>query len=146
MRLAKVAVLVPDYDEAIEHYTTVLGFEVLEDTVLSPTKRWVVVGPRDLLGAALVLAKADGERQAAAVGDQSGGRVFLFLETDDTWRDIANMRELGVVFEEEPRAEDYGLVAVFRDPFGNRWDLVQPVATGETASAAELRAEFQLDK
>lgn len=121
--IALVALVVPDYDSAIDFYVGRLGFRLLEDTPLGPAKRWVRVAPEG--GPALLLAKADGARQQAAVGNQTGGRVFLFLETDDFPRDHAAMLAAGVVFEEAPRQESYGWVAVFRDPFGNRWDLLE---------------------
>lgn len=103
-----------------------LGFEVLEDTELRPGKRWVVVAPRATGGAALLLARADDDRQRARIGDQTGGRVALFLVTDDVRRDHRRLTEAGVTFEEAPREEPYGTVAVFSDRYGNRWDLLQP--------------------
>lgn len=124
-RIALMALLVDDYDRAIAYFTGVLGFALLEDTPLGAGKRWVRVAPPSGLGGALLLAKALGDRQRAAIGDQSGGRVFLFLQTDDFARDYARLRGGGVVFEEAPRHEPYGVVAVFRDLWGNRWDLVQ---------------------
>lgn len=123
--IAHVALLVRDYDEAIAFYTQALGFLVLEDRALADGKRWVLVAPA-VGGSALLLARADGERQAAAIGDQSGGRVFLFLHTDDFDRDHQRMRAAGVTFHEAPRHEPYGTVAVFEDLYGNRWDLIQP--------------------
>lgn len=125
--LALTALLVPDYESAIDFYVGVLGFDLVEDRALSPDKRWVVVRPKGSAGG-LLLAKAADARQAARIGDQTGGRVFLFLETDDFERDHAAMLARGVPFEEAPRREPYGTVAVFRDPFGNRWDLIQPNA------------------
>jgi catechol 2,3-dioxygenase-like lactoylglutathione lyase family enzyme len=125
-RIAKVTLVVDDYDIAIDYYTRQLGFDLVEDTNLSATKRWVVVAPAGG-GAGLLLAKAEGERQQARVGDQTGGRVFLFLETDDLLRDHAAMTARGVRFREAPRNEVYGLVCVFEDRYGNLWDLVQPV-------------------
>lgn len=124
-QLARVALLVRDYDEAIAYYTGALGFRLLEDTRLSPEKRWVVVAPPGAAEAALLLARAATDEQRAQVGRQCGGRVFLFLHTDDFGRDHRAMRERGVEFEEEPRQEAYGRVAVFRDLYGNRWDLVE---------------------
>jgi len=123
MKLALISLLVPDYDEAIAHYVDVIGFELLEDTVLSPTKRWVRVRPKGG-DTAFLLARADGEEQRAAIGNQGGGRVWLFLQTDDFMRDFNAMRRRGVLFEEAPRHEPYGTVAVFADVFGNRWDLI----------------------
>lgn len=126
MKIAALSYLVRDYDEAIRWFTDKLGFALLEDMPLSPTKRWVVVAPKGGAGASLLLAKADGERQRAAVGDPSGGRVFLFLETDDFDRDHAAMIAKGVLFLEAPRRESYGKVAVFEDLYGVRWDLIEP--------------------
>lgn len=123
--VATVAVVVPDYDAAIAFYVGVLGFDLLED-VDQGHKRWVRVAPRGGRGAALLLARAEGPAQTAAIGQQAGGRVFLFLETDDVARDHAAMSAAGVFFEETPRDEPYGRVAVWRDPFGNRWDLLGP--------------------
>lgn len=123
--LAQVALLVREYDEAIDYFTRTLGFELLEDTPLSPGKRWVVVAPPGGSQAALLLARAATDEQRVLVGRQGGGRVFLFLRTEDFWRDYHALRERGVHFEEEPRQEPYGTVVVFRDLFGNRWDLVQ---------------------
>ena len=118
-----VTILVPDYDEAIDYFVGTLGFALIEDTRLSDEKRWVVVSPG--LGTCLLLAKANSERQIAAVGNQSGGRVFLFLTTDDFWRDYRTYMSRGVEFQEEPRHEQYGIVAVFADKYGNRWDLIE---------------------
>ena len=129
--IATVALVVHDYDEAIHFFTRCLRFNVVEDTVLSPTKRWVVVRPAGG-GTALLLAKAASSEQAARVGDQTGGRVLLFLQTDDFWRDYHDMKGRGVRFTEEPREEEYGTVAVFLDLYGNRWDLVQHRPTGAT--------------
>jgi len=127
--IALVALVVRDYDEAIEFYVDRLGFELVEDTPLGDHKRWVVVRPPGKPQTALLLAKAAGDRQIAAVGAQTGGRVFLFLHTDDLTRDYAAYVRRGVVFEETPRYEAYGVVAVFRDLYGNRWDLIQPGRT-----------------
>ncbi len=123
--LTTLALLVPDYDTAIAFYVAGLGFDLLED-VDQGTKRWVRVSPAGG-GAALLLARAEGPRQTAAIGDQAGGRVFLFLQTDDFDRDALRITAAGGVFEESPRDEPYGRVAVWRDPFGNRWDLIEPV-------------------
>lgn len=125
--IGHVALLVRDYAEAIAYYTTCLGFVLIEDAQLGGGKRWVLVAPSAGNGTALLLAKAASTEQAARVGDQTGGRVFLFLHTDDFWRDYHAMRSRGVTFAEEPRQEPYGTVAVFVDLYGNRWDLVQPV-------------------
>lgn len=123
--IATVALVVRDYDEAIAYYTRVLGFDLIEDTPLTDDKRWVLVAPPGGQGTALLLARAVGEAQTARVGDQTGGRVFLFLHTDDFWRDYDAMRARGVAFAEDPRHESYGMVAVFVDLYGNRWDLLQ---------------------
>jgi catechol 2,3-dioxygenase-like lactoylglutathione lyase family enzyme len=123
--LAAVTLLVPDYDEGVAFFTQVLRFHLAEDVALGQGKRWVVVVP-SAGGARLVLGKADGAAQAARIGDQTGGRVFLFLHTDDFWRDHAEMIKRGVRFCETPRQEAYGWVAVFEDPWGNKWDLLQP--------------------
>lgn len=123
-RLASIAILVREYDEAIEFFTQALGFQLLEDTPMSPEKRWVIVSPGSG-GADLLLARAANAEQLLAVGNQAGGRVFLFLRTDDFWRDYERMKTLGVRFAEKPREEEYGTVAVFFDLYGNKWDLVQ---------------------
>jgi len=122
--LSLVAIVVDEYDTAIDYHVGTLGFGLREDAVQSPTKRWVVVAPR---GAAtgLLLARAADERQQQAIGNQSGGRVFLFLETDDLTRDFMTYRERGVRFVEEPRHEPYGVVVVFEDLYGNRWDMIE---------------------
>jgi catechol 2,3-dioxygenase-like lactoylglutathione lyase family enzyme len=125
--LALIALVVRDYDEAIAYYRDVLGFELLEDTTMGAGKRWVVVSPPGARETRLLLARAVGEAQAAAVGAQAGGRVFLFLHTDDFARDYARYRDKGVRFvEERPREEVFGTVIVFEDLYGNKWDLVQP--------------------
>ncbi|KAB7696474.1 VOC family protein [Plesiomonas shigelloides] len=123
--IGKVALVVRDYDEAIAFYTEKLGFILTEDTPLDGGKRWVVVAPRGQQGTQLLLAKAVGEQQVAAIGNQSGGRVFLFLQTDDFWRDYHTMQQVGVSFCEAPREEAYGTVVVFQDLYGNKWDLLQ---------------------
>ncbi|MFJ8695507.1 VOC family protein [Streptomyces roseolilacinus] len=124
--LGLVTVVVRDYDEAIAHYTRALGFELREDTPQGDGKRWVVVAPPGARETALLLARAATPRERERVGDQTGGRVGLFLHTDDFDRDHDRMRAAGVTFEEAPRREPYGTVAVFRDLYGNRWDLIQP--------------------
>ena len=124
-RIATVALVVADYDEAIAWYTQRLGFVLFDDVDLGGGKRWVTVGPQDG-GLRLLLAEAADDLQRARVGDQTGGRVFLFLETDDFTRDHAAMTENGVEFREEPRREDYGTGAVFADLYGNLWDLIEP--------------------
>lgn len=125
-KVATVSVVVADYDQAIAWYVEKLGFVLAEDVDLGGGKRWVTVEPAGGQGARLLLAKADGAAQAACVGNQTGGRVFLFLETDDFARDHALMLEKGVTFREKPRHEAYGTVAVFADLHGNLWDLLQP--------------------
>jgi len=124
-RLSLTALLVRDYDEAIDFYVRKVGFDLIEDTDMGGGKRWVVVRPPGSSDAGLLLAQAVGE-QARVVGDQAGGRVFLFLETDDFARDWGRMTAAGVRFLEAPRHEPYGSVAVFEDLYGNRWDLIQP--------------------
>jgi catechol 2,3-dioxygenase-like lactoylglutathione lyase family enzyme len=125
-RIAAVAVVVPEYDEAIAFYRDVLGFELVEDTPLGDGRRWVVVRPAGAAGTALLLARADSEAQRGRIGDQTGGRVFLFLHTDDFAADHGRLLAAGVRFLEPPRSEAYGTVAVFEDAFGNRWDLIEP--------------------
>jgi len=129
-RIGALALLVRDYDEAIAYYTRILGFDLIEDTPLEGGKRWVLVAPAGGRGTALLLARAVGQAQVARVGDQTGGRVFLFLHTDDFRRDYHAMSERGVQFTEEPRHEPYGTVAVFTDLYGNRWDLLE-LKTGQ---------------
>jgi catechol 2,3-dioxygenase-like lactoylglutathione lyase family enzyme len=123
--LALVSLLVRDYDEAIGFYVGRLGFDLTEDTAMGPDKRWVVVTPPSSQ-AGLLLARA-AETQTARIGDQAGGRVFLFLHTEDFERDHARMTAAGVRFIETPRREPYGTVAVFEDLYGNRWDLLQRI-------------------
>jgi catechol 2,3-dioxygenase-like lactoylglutathione lyase family enzyme len=128
-RIARLALVVTDYDRALAFYVDVLGFRCLEDTAYpEEAKRWVVVAPPGEGGAELILAQARDARQRTRVGDQTGGRVFLFLETDDFERDHARYRAAGVEFVREPKHFPYGKVAVFRDPFGNLWDLIEPTA------------------
>lgn len=130
-KLGLVSLVVRDYDEAIDFFVNTLGFELIEDRdVPEQKKRWVVVGPPGGAGASLVLGRASNDRQAAHVGDQTGGRVFLFLYTDDFWRDYDSLRAQGVVFVRDPKEFDYGTVAVFQDLYGNLWDLVQPSDAG----------------
>ena len=127
-RLGAISLLVRDYDEAIAWYTRCLGLGLVEDRPLGDGKRWVIVAPGAGETTSLLLARADGASQQARVGDQTGGRVFLFLHTDDFARDHARMLAEGVRFLEQPRHEPYGSVAVFEDLYGNRWDLLQPAA------------------
>ncbi len=132
--LGLVAIVVRDYDEAIAFYTQVLGFDLIEDTfILEQEKRWVVVAPHGALGSQILLARAVGEEQLSRLGNQTGGRVFLFLYTDDFWRDYRAYESRGVVFVREPKVERYGTVAVFRDLYGNLWDLLEPSAGGAGA-------------
>jgi catechol 2,3-dioxygenase-like lactoylglutathione lyase family enzyme len=144
-RIGHISVLVRDYDEAIAYYTTVMGFSLIEDTDLGGGKRWVRVAPRGAKESQLLLAKAKNNEELAAVGRQSGGRVFLFLHCDDFWHDYRELVSHGVKFAEAPRNEGYGTVAVFEDLYGNRWDLLQlknqpnhpaePTAASVTAAA-----------
>lgn len=124
--LAQLSLLVNDYDEAIAWYTGRLGFALREDTPLGGGKRWVVVAPPGSDGTGLLLAQATTDEQRAAVGRQAGGRVFLFLRTDDFWSDYRRMLAAGVTFREAPREEPYATVVVFEDLYGNPWDLLQP--------------------
>jgi catechol 2,3-dioxygenase-like lactoylglutathione lyase family enzyme len=124
-QLTHVAVLVSDYDEAIRFYVDKLGFVLVEDTLLSATKRWVLVKPNGSANS-LLLAKAANEEQKSRIGNQTGGRVFLFLNTNDFWRDYKSYLEKGVEFVREPVEESWGTVAVFKDLYGNLWDLIQP--------------------
>jgi catechol 2,3-dioxygenase-like lactoylglutathione lyase family enzyme len=124
--IAHIALVVNDYDEAIQFYTQKLHFRLVEDTVLSETKRWVLVAPAGSNECCLLLAKAANKEQQSSVGKQSGGRVFLFLYSDDFWRDYKNMLNEGVEFVREPKVEAYGTVAVFKDLYGNLWDLLEP--------------------
>lgn len=124
--LLQVALVVADYDEAIAFYTGKLGFTLVEDTVLTPVKRWVVVAPTGSTGARLLLAKAATEEQKTRIGNQAGGRVFLFLHTDDFDRDYQRLLENHISIVRPPAIEEYGKVAVFEDLYGNRWDLIGP--------------------
>ena len=124
LRIDMATIVVPDYEQALAFYRGALGFDLVEDSELGSGKRWVVVGTGD--GARLLLAKASNDDQAAAVGRQAGGRVGFFLHTDDFATTHRAFTERGVTFEEQPRHEAYGTVAVFNDPFGNRWDLIEP--------------------
>lgn len=126
--IAHVALVVRDYDEAIEFFTVKLNFRLVEDIYqAAQDKRWVVVAPPGPVGSTLLLARASNETQEAFIGNQSGGRVFLFLSTDDFWRDYNAMVTRGISFVREPKTEDYGTVAVFEDLYGNRWDLIEYV-------------------
>jgi catechol 2,3-dioxygenase-like lactoylglutathione lyase family enzyme len=124
--IVHVALVVRDYDEAIEFYTKKLNFTLVEDTYQpEQDKRWVVVAPPGSIGTSLLLARASTSEQKSFVGNQTGGRVFLFLNTDDFWRDYAHLVSLGVTFVREPKRESYGTVAVFKDLYGNLWDLLE---------------------
>ena len=124
--IVHIALVVRDYDEAIEFYTRKLNFELIEDTYQpEQDKRWVVVAPPGSSGTTLLLARASNAEQESFIGDQAGGRVFLFLNTDDFWRDYNDMLAKGITFVREPKVMDYGTVAVFEDLYGNRWDLLQ---------------------
>jgi catechol 2,3-dioxygenase-like lactoylglutathione lyase family enzyme len=125
-QLAHIALVVRDYDEAIEFYTKKLNFKLVEDTRLSETKRWVLVAPPGLGAVSLLLAKAVGEAQSSRIGNQTGGRVFLFLHTDDFYRDYHNLVQQNIRIVRPPTDEAYGKVAVFEDIYGNLWDLIQP--------------------
>lgn len=121
-----VALVVEDYDDAIAFYVGTLGFQLIEDTfIAAQNKRWVIVAPPGTTESQLLLARAVGEEQSSRIGNQTGGRVFLFLSTDDFWRDFNAYKSKGVVFVREPKEESYGTVAVFQDLYGNLWDLVQ---------------------
>jgi catechol 2,3-dioxygenase-like lactoylglutathione lyase family enzyme len=125
--LGQVAIVVRDYDEALSFYLGTLGFKLIEDTpVPAQNKRWVVVAPPGQSSARLLLARAVGDEQSSRIGNQTGGRVFLFLYTDDFWRDFRTYEAKGVMFVREPSEQPYGTVAVFKDLYGNLWDLVQP--------------------
>lgn len=129
--IAHIALVVADYDDAIEFYTSVLDFELVEDTYIpEQDKRWVIVAPRGGEGTSLLLARAANERQRAFVGNQSGGRVFLFLSTDDFERDYQRLLDHDVKIVRQPRVFDYGKVAVFEDLYGNLWDLIQYAQEG----------------
>ena len=123
-QIAHIALVVADYDEAIKFYTEKIGFELVDDTPQSETKRWVLVKPKNS-GSCLLLAKAVGDEQKSRVGNQTGGRVFLFLQTDDFWHDYNKYLERDVKFVREPKVEEYGTVAVFADLYGNLWDLIE---------------------
>lgn len=129
-KIAALTLIVPDYDQAISYYVKTLGFTLIEDTVLSERKRWVLIAPSKEESCNLLLAKAVTEDQRTAIGNQASGRVFLLLYTDNFDRDYQMYRKNGVTFLEEPRSESYGKVAVFEDIFGNKWDLLEPLSNG----------------
>lgn len=124
-KIGLVTLLVRDYDEAIDYYVNKCGFNLVQNTTMSETKRWVIVEPKGSTASQILLAQAVSEQEKAAVGNQCGGRVFLFLNTDDFYRDYNFMKENGVTFLETPREEVYATVAVFQDLYGNKWDLLQ---------------------
>jgi len=124
--LGHIALLVRHYDEAVAFFTNYLGFRVIEDTPLGDGKRWILVAPLGSTGTSLLLAEAATPEQEALIGNQTGGRVFLFLHTDDFWRDFRRMSSRNVKFLEAPREESYGTVVVFEDLYGNKWDLLEP--------------------
>lgn len=125
--LAHITLLVNDYDEAIEFFKTKLNFKLLEDTTLSETKRWVIIAPPGSSGCNIILAKAANDEQKSHVGNQSGGRVFLFLYTDDFQRDYKNLLNQKIRIIRQPSVEAFGIVAVFTDLYGNLWDLIEPI-------------------
>ncbi len=125
-RIAHIALVVKDYDEAIKFYTEKLNFKIIEDTKLTEIKRWVIISPKGKDGSKLLLAKAANEKQLASVGNQTGGRVFLFMYTDDFWRDYPIMLAKGIHFIRPPKDEEYGTVAVFEDLYGNLWVFIEP--------------------
>lgn len=133
IRLAMTTLVVPDYDAGISFCVGALGFDLIEDSDMDAGKRWVVVGSKDAgdQGGRLLIARAAGDEQFAAIGNQTGGRVGFFVHTDDFAGTHARLVDAGVMFHEQPRRESYGTVAVFSDPFGNRWDLIEPRVTGE---------------
>lgn len=124
-KIAHIALLVADYDEAISFYVDKLHFDLVEDTILSETKRWVLVAPKGSQDFSLLLAKADGNFQKQNIGNQSGGRIFLFLNTDNFDRDYQNLKDNNIEIVREPKTEAYGKVLVFKDLYGNLWNLIQ---------------------
>lgn len=130
-RLAQIAIVVNNYDEAINFYTKKLHFDLIEDTPLSDTIRWVLIRPKGSLECCLLLAKAANEEQKSRVGNQTGGRVFFFLHTDNFDRDYKNLLDHKIEIVREPQKEEYGTVAVFKDLYGNLWDLIEPSEPGE---------------
>ena len=130
-KLAHIAIVVNDYDEAIKFYTEKLHFDLVEDTRLSETKRWVLVRPKGGDSCCLLLAKAASEEQLSRVGNQTGGRVFLFLHTDNFERDYQNLLEHQIEIVRQPQSEEYGTVAVFKDLYGNLWDMIEPAQSND---------------
>jgi catechol 2,3-dioxygenase-like lactoylglutathione lyase family enzyme len=141
--IGHISLLVRDYDEAIAFFTKRLGFELMENSAsidrLGGYKRWVIVRPRGSSGPSLLLARASGPEEESRIGNQTGGRVFLFLHTDDFWRDYREFTARGVKFCREPREESYGTVAVFQDLYGNKWDLLQPKSLNTESEIANPR-------
>ena len=137
-RIAHIALVVDNYDDAIEFYTQKLDFQLLEDTKLSEDKRWVTIAPRGAKDCSLLLAKAGNEQQATFVGNQTGGRVFLFLFTDDFWLDYEKLKSREVKFVRQPEELEYGIVAVFEDLYGNMWDLIEPNKNNKGVIGREL--------
>jgi catechol 2,3-dioxygenase-like lactoylglutathione lyase family enzyme len=127
LRIAHITILVDDYDKAIDFFTRKLNFILVEDTKLSDVKRWVLVKPQGSENCCLLLAKASNDEQKRSIGNQSGGRVFLFLQTDNFKREYQNLIDNGIKIVREPKSEDYGTVAVFEDLYGNLWDLIEPL-------------------
>ena len=125
--LGHVALVVREYDEALAFFTRTLNFRLIEDTPLGEDKRWVLIAPPGSQGTSLLLARAATPEQVSRIGNQTGGRVFLFLHTDDFWRDYREMTARKVKFIGPPREEDYGTIAVFEDLYGNKWDLLEPI-------------------
>ena len=123
--IGHVTLLVRNYAEAVAFFTHALAFRVIEDIVLEEGNRWILIGPPNSAGTSLLLAQPSTPEQASRIGNQTGGRVFLFLQTDDFWRDHDEMKARGVKFHEAPREEEYGTVAVFEDLYGNKWDLLE---------------------
>ena len=124
-KIGYITLIIKDYDEAITFFRDKLGFKLSEDTKIDSMKRWVLMSPENSNGTSLLLARASTPEQCNLIGNQAGGRVFLFLHTDDFWRDYNRMKKQGVVFCEHPREETYGIVAVFKDLYGNKWDLLE---------------------
>ena len=124
-RISNIALVVENYDDAIEFYTQKLNFELIENTDLGGGKRWVQISPPNAEGTNILLAKASNDQQQQSIGNQAGGRVFLFLQTNDFWRDYEYMKSQGVEFTEQPRVEEYGTVVVFKDLYATKWDLLQ---------------------
>ena len=126
--IAHIALVVDDYDKAIQFYTQMLNFDLIEDTMLSENKRWVLVAPKGSSECKLLLARATSEEQVSRIGNQTGGRVFLFLHTDDFESNYQDLKSKGIEFVRGPSKEDYGTVAVFKDIYGNLWDLIEPAS------------------